>query len=154
MNSLAPVSSSPRPVPACADAAGIERFAYQLFCQAGEEGRPSLQAAARRSAAALDPQRLQEAARNAPEHAAIPLAYQLWISHLLWLEDVLHTLECRPAELTAVELAGLQALARARSRFLRSHQFCPHCDAVNPRTCGAARPAAGGARCRRCQQEI
>jgi NADH pyrophosphatase NudC (nudix superfamily) len=147
MNSLAPLSSSPRLVPACADAAGIERLAYQLFCQAGEEGRRSSRAATRLAAAALDRQRLQEATRHSPEQTPIPLAYQLWISHLLWLEDVLHTLECRPAELTAVELAGLQALARARSRFLRSHQFCPHCDAVNPRTRGAAR-------CRRCQQEM
>lgn len=147
MNSLAPISSSPRTVPVCADAAGIERFAYQLFCQAGEPSGRVSRSATRLTAAALDPQRLQEAAQKAPEHTTIPLAYQLWISHLLWLEDVLHTLECRPAELTAVELAGLQALARARSRFLRSHQFCPHCDAVNPRTRSAAR-------CRRCQQEM
>jgi len=147
MNSLAPIPSSPRPVPVCADTGGIERFAYQLFCQAGEDGARRSRSATRLAAAALDPQRVEEAARNASEQATIPLAYQLWISHLLWLEDVLHTLECRPAELTAVELAGLQALARARSRFLRSHQFCPHCDAVNPRTRSAAR-------CRRCQKEL
>jgi len=147
MSALAPVLSSPRAVPVCADAAGIEHFAYQLFCQAGEDGARTSRSATRLAAAALDPQRLQEAARNAPEQTTIPLAYQLWISHLLWLEDVLHTLECRPAELTAVELAGLQALTRARSRFVRSHQFCPHCDAINPRTRSAAR-------CHRCQKEI
>ncbi|HKZ52499.1 MAG TPA: hypothetical protein VJ085_04375 [Candidatus Acidoferrales bacterium] len=147
MNALEPLPSSSRAIPVCADATGIERFAYQLFCQAGEEGTRSSRTASRLAAAALDPQRLQEAAWHSAEQAPIPLAYQLWISHLLWLEDVLHTLECRPAELTAVELAGLQALARARSRFVRSHQFCPHCDAVNPRTRTATR-------CRRCQQEI
>jgi hypothetical protein len=39
-------------------------------------------------------------------------------------------------------------VARARSRFLRAHQFCPHCEAVN------ARIRSGDARCRRCHQEL
>ena len=75
----------------------------------------------------------------------IPLAYQLWLAHLLWLEEVLHTLDCRPGDVTAAELAGLQALGRARARFLQEHQFCSRCQAANPRF---------AQRCRRCAQEF
>ncbi|MBI4461752.1 MAG: hypothetical protein HY653_02495, partial [Acidobacteria bacterium] len=95
-------------------------------------------------AAALNPERLQETlAAAAPP--PIPLPYRLWLGHLLWLEDVLHTLDCRPADLTAAELAGLQALARARARFLRAYELCPACGAPNPRFTQ---------RCRRCHQEL
>ncbi|MFQ5778795.1 MAG: hypothetical protein ACE5IP_12385 [Terriglobia bacterium] len=159
-----------------ADALGVERFAYQLFCRAADESphpRPSLP---HLQAAALNPDRLHEAL-DPPEHlqgfppvqprkespeepraflrgrsASIPLAYRVWLTHLLWLEDVLHTVACRPAELTAAELTGLQALNRARSRFLRAHQFCPHCDALNPRVRAARGKTLG--RCRRCHQEL
>ena len=75
----------------------------------------------------------------------IPLAYQLWLAHLLWLEEVFHTLDCRPGDVTAAELAGLQALSRARARFLQEHQFCSRCQAANPRF---------AQRCRRCAQEF
>ncbi len=137
--------------PVAADLPGIERFAYWLFAGAA---RPSARSAARSSrltAAALDPARLQRSSAP-PESPAIPLAYRLWLSHLLWLEEVLHTLDCRPADVAAVELAGLQAVARARARFLETHQFCPHCQAPNPRwsRTGAASPA----RCRSCRREI
>lgn len=130
----------------CADAVGLERHAYQLFCHAADEAaRPAHRATTRRRAAALNPERLRQA--TAPrETQRVPLAYQLWIAHLLWLEEVLHTLDWGPQSLTAVELAGLQALSRAREHFARSHRFCPHCEAVNPRS-------AGTTRCRRCHQE-
>lgn len=141
------------PLPVTTDLPAIERFAYELFCQAGDQTRESPQRPpARLTAAALNPERLQQEFQSPEEPRAsgrgrspIPLAYQLWLAHLLWLEDVLHTLDCRPAEVTSVELAGLQALARARACFLRSHQVCPHCDAVNPRL---------AQRCRRCRQEL
>lgn len=157
--------TSPLAIPT--DLAGIERFAYQLFSRAADEpprpfgvaqGEPA-GPAARLQAAALDPARLQrdfEKQSESPEEvlgtrSSIPLAYRLWLAHLLWLEAVLHTLDCRPADLTAAELAGLQAVARARARFLRTHEFCPHCDAVNPRWTGASGPAS---RCRHCHQEL
>lgn len=132
-----------------ADPAGLERFAYQLFSQAAEETPLPPPQAGRLRAAALDPDRLEHVLNHPGQglssRSAIPLPYRLWLAHLLWLEDVLHTLAARPTDLTAAELAGLQALARARARFLRTHRFCPHCDAATPR------PAR---RCRRCQQEI
>lgn len=110
--------NAPRPV--AADYAGLERFAYELFTQAAQEA-PARQPA-RLRAAALDPDRLTKK-QESPEAVLstrfpIPLAYRLWLGHLLWLEEVLHTLDCRPAEVTGVELAGLQAVARARARFL------------------------------------
>ncbi len=85
----------------------------------------------------------------------IPLAYRLWLAHLFWLEDVLHTLDCRPSDVTGVELAGLQAVARARARFLQTHDFCPHCQAANPRWgLPKLRDASSPPRCRRCHQEL
>ncbi len=84
-------------------------------------------------------------ARQTHRPVPIPLAYQLWLAHLLWLEEVLHTLDCRPGDVTAAELAGLQALGRARARFLQEHQFCSRCQAANPRF---------AQRCRRCAQEF
>ena len=82
---------------------------------------------------------------SASNSGGIPLAYQLWLAHLLWLEEVLHTLDCRPGDVTAAELAGLQALSRARARFLQEHQFCSRCQAADPRF---------AQRCRRCAQEF
>lgn len=144
---LADSDGSTRAVAACADRAGLEHFAYQLFCQAAEQSARSPRTTARLTAAAINPQRLKETAPPTSAAPPIPLAYQLWISHLLWLEEVLETLDCRPSELTSAELAGLQAVARARARFLHSHQVCPHCQGVNPRSGEAAR-------CRRCHREL
>lgn len=138
-------------LPVTTDLAGIERFAYRLFASAAQPSFSSPTRSSRLTAAALDPGRLQRSAvpRRSP---AIPLAYRLWLSHLLWLEEVLHALDCRPADVAAVELAGLQAVARARARFLEAHEFCPHCRAANPRwsRTGAASPA----RCRSCHREL
>lgn len=129
-------------VPVAADLAGLEHFAYALFAQAA--GAPLAEPPGRLAAAALDPERIQEATDTLETHPDIPLAYRLWLAHLVWLEEVLHTLDCRPAEVTAAELAGLQALARARARFLRAYEFCPRCQTAGPR---------GAGRCRRCRTE-
>jgi hypothetical protein len=145
---LADGNGSARAVSVCADPAGLERYAYELFCRAAEETTAApLRGRKPRLEAALNPARLKQAAQTAT--APVPLPYQLWIAHLLWLEEALHTLDWRPGDLTAVELAGLQALSRARARFARSHQFCPHCEAVNPRPRGSTHAT----RCRRCHQE-
>lgn len=144
------MSAALRPIPAPADLSALESHAYTLFCHAAEEtSREPRRAGLSRP---INPGRI-EAEQRRPRHArpallaSVPLAHQLWLSHLLWLEEVIHTIECRAAELTAAELAGLQAVARARARFLREHRICPHCDAVNPRF-------SRGARCRRCHQEM
>ncbi|OFV80547.1 MAG: hypothetical protein A3D93_02665 [Acidobacteria bacterium RIFCSPHIGHO2_12_FULL_67_30] len=104
------------PLPVATDFVGLERYAYRLFAQAGDEGQA--RQPARLRGAALDPERLDTFVRA----SAVPLAYRLWLAHLLWLEEVLHTLECRSADVTGVELAGLQALGRARARFLSTRQ--------------------------------
>lgn len=134
-----------RVLPMSADVPAIEHFAFQLFRFAAEETARQPRQQARLAAAAIAPERVVDAQRS--DSLAIPLPFQLWLSHLLWLEEVVHTLECRPADLTAAELAGLQAVARARARFLRQHRICPHCEAVNPRL-------AAGKRCRRCHEEL
>jgi len=143
------------------DAAALERHAYALFAQAAEEtAQRSVRRTAQRNrlhAAALRP--LRVAAQETGESAGtrVPFAYQLWLAHLLWLEEVAQTLACRPADLTAAELAGLLALARARARFLRNHPFCPRCDAANPRLPAVEGLSAGegtARRCRVCSQEF
>jgi hypothetical protein len=140
-----------RPIPAASDVAALEQHAYALFRQAAEESDREPRRAARLTGA-MDPARVEAAQRRARDPraaspASVPLAHQLWLSHLLWLEEVIQTIECRAAELTAAELAGLQALGRARARFAREHRLCPNCDAVNPRFARAGR-------CRRCHQEM
>jgi hypothetical protein len=130
-------------IAASADFAGLERYAYRLLCQTAENGHRTGRSAARR-AAALDPQRLE---RNVDAPPAVPLAYQLWLSYLLWLEEALRALGAPPRNFSGVELAGLQALARARTRFLDSHQACPRCHAVSRRSLAVAR-------CRRCGYEL
>ncbi len=145
------MSAALRPIPAPADLAALEQHAYALFCHAAEESARAPRRPARPSGA-INPARLEASQRGSREArpaplASVPLAHQLWLSHLLWLEEVVQTIECRAAELTAAELAGLQTVARARARFAREHRICPHCDAVNPRF-------SRGARCRRCHQEM
>lgn len=157
MNLPAPLSRFPpadgngsaRAVAVCSDFAGLERFTYQLFCRAADETLWPPRSAGRLAAAAVNPSRLQNRLQDSAP-PPVPLAYQLWLSYLLWLEEVLHALDCGPADVSGVELGGLQALARARARFLRTHQVCPRCEGVNPRT-GTA--PGGTARCRRCLQE-
>lgn len=149
--SLAPFLSA-RPRPVSADLEGIERSAAELFrLTAGESPRRGRPMAARLSAAVNPARLLESRASNGID--AIPLPYQLWLAHLLWLEEVLNTLDCRPGEITAAELAGLAAVGRARARFLRDHVFCPHCGGANPRRTGA-RPVSGGASCRHCHREF
>lgn len=134
----------------------LERFAYELFCHAAEDDPARPGTTSRLSAAALNPDRLQGKLSDTepPDPAAaIPLSYRLWLAHLLWLEDVLRTFAWRPAEISSIELSGLQAVGRARARFLRAHQFCAHCDAVNPRFT-PIKAAASRPRCRRCHQEL
>ena len=131
------------PTAASADLTGLERYAYRLLCQTADD-RPRTGRKAARQAAALDPQRLERAGETSPP---VPLAYQLWLSYLLWLEEALRALGAPPAEVSSVELAGLQALGRARNRFLQSHTICPRCEALNPRGSAATR-------CRRCSTEL
>ena len=141
------MSAALRPIPAAVDVTAVEGFAYQLFRFAAEETAREPRRLARLTTAAIDPGRVSAAKPEPPANFPIPLSFQLWLSHLLWLEEVVNTLECRPADLTSVELAGLQAVARARARFLRQHRICPHCDGVNPRLTSSQR-------CRRCHEEL
>ncbi|MFQ5817978.1 MAG: hypothetical protein ACE5H2_08495 [Terriglobia bacterium] len=133
--------------------AAVEQFAYQLLCEASQPARTD--AAPRLRAAALNPARLERAqlsSASLPGRDSIPLAYEIWLDYLFELDALLHYVQLSPRALTALELQGLQALARARTRFLRRHSFCPHCDAANPR------PAVGGAgaaqRCAHCHKEL
>jgi hypothetical protein len=73
-----------------------------------------------------------------------PLPFQLWLSHLLWLEEVVHMLECRPAvcrgRWTASGGAGAGALSAPASP-------------LSELRCGEPAPAAGKRR-RRCHEEL
>lgn len=126
------------------DLAALEEFAYQFLCAASQPAS----AAPRLRASALNPARLERThTRSVPltGRKRIPLAYELWLDYLFELDALLHYVQLTPRALTALELQGLQALARARMRFLRRHSFCPHCDAANPRA---------AARCAHCHKEL
>lgn len=138
------------------DLVALEDFAYRLLCEAGPEASGATPAALPRlRASALNPARLERSPATsdaAPSRTdsglrgkPIPLAYEIWLGYLLDLDTQLHYLQFGAPALTALELRGLQALARARARFLRQHSFCPHCEAPNPR------PAQ---RCARCHKEL
>lgn len=126
------------------DLAALENYAYEFLCDASTPPQPP-PAAARLRASALNPARLEPAQPAAARPNAIPLACEIWLDYLFELDALLHYVQLSPRTLTAVELQGLQALARARARFLRSHIFCPHCEAANPRT---------SPRCAHCHKEL
>lgn len=127
--------------PGC-DFAALERFAFQLLCDAGTSMPAS--SAARLRASALCPEALSRRANHFQTNR-MPVAYQLWLDYLFELDTLLHYTRFTPHALTALELRGLKAIARARARFLRSHTLCPHCEAANPR---AAR------HCAHCHKEL
>lgn len=145
MNVPVPALSS-APIHPGRDTRALEEFAYQLLCEAAT---PALAAASRLRAAALNPARLERAPESRAALPAgrtpVPLAYEIWLDYLFELDALLPYVRLRPRTLTAIELGGLQAVARARARFLRHHRFCPHCDAASPRH---------AARCAHCHREL
>ena len=132
MNGTAPVSRSPFPdsrhFHPGRDLPRLEQFAYEMLCAASRPPAASI----RLRAAALEPARLARVADSSAS-PGIPLGYELWLDYLFELEGMHRQIAFSPRALTAVELAGLQALNRARARFLREHTFCPHCEAANRR---------------------
>lgn len=124
------------------DLAALEEFAYQFLCEAASPAR--VPPGARLRAAALNPARLARA-ETPGVWSRIPLAYQIWLDYLFELDTLLPYVHLDPRALTALELQGLLALARARTRFLRRHIFCPHCDAPSPRS---------AQRCAHCHKEL
>lgn len=139
--SLAPAVSVAAPAHPGRDLAAVENYAYQLLCDAATPDRSH--SVPRLRASALNPERLNRA-HDSPARQ-IPLAYHLWLDYLFELDAQLHYLHLGPRALSALELQGLQALARARARFLRRHSFCPHCEAANLRS---------AQRCARCHKEL
>jgi len=114
------------------DLTALTEFAYQVLCAAAApEMNPARLRASAINPARLSAQQLQVTERKA--RSSIPLAYEIWLSYLFELEALLHYVHLQARELTAVERQGLEALSRARARFLRTHRFCPHCEAANPR---------------------
>ncbi|MGH9861992.1 MAG: hypothetical protein ACRD35_01065, partial [Candidatus Acidiferrales bacterium] len=112
--SLAPLASgqarhngAAHGIMAASDSAGIQHFAYVLFCWAAEDSTESPaalgRARTRLEAAAVDPRRVANDAPARPERS-IPLAYQLWLAYLLWLEEVIRALDWCPRDISSAEL--------------------------------------------------
>lgn len=56
-------------------------------------------------------------------------AFELWIAHLAWLEQVLEITPVPWRQLRSEELDGLLLLRQTREQFRREYHPCPHCAA-------------------------
>jgi len=103
--------------------------------------------AARRKAlrrqATVNPER-QERLEAAPE---VPHAFELWIGHLGFLDQLSGGVQFTLDDLTPEEARGLALLRRAREKFWQEHISCPVCQSVNLRNssfCGGCGKEFGG----------
>ena len=117
-------------VEAARDLSALERYLPLFIGQAASQAESdrALRRRAFRRAAAIDPKRLE---RRTPEGAAIPYAFELWISHLGWLDQVGEGVGFTLDDLRPEEAQGLAILRRARELFWRQHSACPQCRSVN-----------------------
>jgi hypothetical protein len=89
------------------------------------------------------PEHLEEARRKLLPPRTVPDGCFVWLSYLIWLDDILEVVP--GLQLLASEAEGLLVLRRARNRFLNTHPPCPHCGLPNE---------AHADRCRECMGEI
>jgi len=75
-------------------------------------------------------QHLTEAAPSRRGRARIAYALDLWIAHLVLLDEVLAIAPIPWQELRGEELEGLLALRAARGRFQREYHSCAECGAA------------------------
>ncbi len=64
-----------------------------------------------------------------PANKRVPYAFELWIAHLLLLEQTLEVAPIPWRELRAEELDGLLLLRAAQERFRREYRPCGQCRA-------------------------
>jgi len=89
-----------------------------------------------------DPDRRVEAYEQSRPPRTVPDGCFGWITHLIWLENLL---EICPLQLTAQEAEGLVTLKRARVKFQAEHPPCPKCGMPNE---------AHAFKCRECFADI
>ena len=120
--------------------AGIPVETVNTGCRPALLNNPSRQQAVR---ASRDRAGLREsiwqhltAPGSAPTHPAkrrrrrrLPYAFDLWIAHLLLLEQALEVAPIPWSELRAEELHGLRLLRAAQERFRREYRPCGQCGA-------------------------
>ena len=117
--------------------AGIPVETVNTGCRPALLNNPSRQQAVRasRDRAGLQESiwRLLTAPGSAPSHPArrrrLPYAFDLWIAHLLLLEQALEVAPIPWSELRAEELHGLLLLRAAQERFRREYRPCGQCGA-------------------------
>ena len=83
-----------------------------------------------RRAAAVNPERIERGSRM---EAVIPYAFELWISHLGWLDQLGEGVGFTLDDLRPEEAHGLGMLRRSREKFWNQHSACPQCQSVNLR---------------------
>ncbi len=63
----------------------------------------------------------------------VPYAFERWIAHLAWLDQLSKGIELAAAGLTPGEAQGLALLRQAREKFWSEHTSCFACSSVNLR---------------------
>jgi hypothetical protein len=133
-------------VEASRDLSALGRYLPLFIGQAASQAESGLAARriALRRAAAINPARLESLKKPS---ASIPYAFELWIAHLGWLDQVGASIDFTLDDLRPEEADGLALLRHARERFWREHSACPQCQSVNIRAanfCGGCGTQFGG----------
>ena len=120
-------------IEASRDLGSLERYIPQFVERAASQAESGLAARRRRQrlAAAVNPERIEKLQST---EAAIPYAFELWIGHLGWLDQISAGVQFTLGDLRPEEAHGLAILRRARDRFWQEHSSCPVCNSVNLRT--------------------
>ncbi|MBI2815454.1 MAG: zinc ribbon domain-containing protein [Acidobacteria bacterium] len=117
-------------IEASRDLAALSRFIPAFIESATRQAESPLAARRRalRQQAAINPVRLDFIGNG-----RIPHAFELWISHLGWLDRIAAGVQFTLDDLTAEEARGLALFRYEREKFWASHSSCPHCQSVNAR---------------------
>lgn len=115
-------------ITAAQDLEGLARALPLFFEFAARSAEPAFVKRRRawREQAAANPARF----RDIP-FPDIPLAHEMWIAHLAWLDAVDTSAGWQPGDLTADEIDGLALYRRERERFRAGHKTCPACGSMN-----------------------
>ena len=119
-------------IEASRDLNALERYIPEFVQRAASQAESGLAARRRkqRLAVAVNPERIE---KLQTEEGGIPYAFELWIGHLGWLDQISAGVQFTLGDLRPEEAHGLALLRRARDKFWQDHSACPICNSVNLR---------------------
>jgi hypothetical protein len=127
-------------VEASRDLKALERYIPAFVQRAASQADSGLAARRRRQRleAAVNPGRIENLSRpglgGLEDGGDVPYAFELWIGHLGWLDQMSAGVQFTLGDLRPEEAHGLALLRRARNKFWQEHSSCPMCHSVNLRS--------------------